>query len=734
MMKRLTPLAFALLVLGGLLTGALAGTSPAAEENASEASDPLKTEGESAEPGSDVFMTLPEVFVYAQKMQQDIRKVPTSIVNYSSQEIADAGIKDMADVFSRTPGLSELKGSRHSAGTILSMRGIISGNSDYANPSVGMFVDGAYVSGGYDSDLYDVESVEVLRGPQGTLFGGNSMAGVFLIRSRQPDFDWGGHLSTGYGSYNTFTLDSAVGGPITDRLAFRVAGLYRTTDGYFKNEVTDSDGEKGEDFNLRGQLLWKINSRWSVNLNLNGHKYNGNYSNLATTTQAADHPYKTYAPNDGHAKQDSFGQIFTVNYSGDDVAFTSITNHRRFNSDELVSINLNGYYDAFLNNSKFRTDAWTQEFRLSSPDADSRFTWLAGVYGSYEEQTTKSWNDQGLTTDWGGFPYTLARNNEGKVTVDAWNAAVFGQATLGLTDKLYASAGLRYDYVKKKLNSSFSQTDRYTYGGYPAGSSGINTAYDGVSKDWNTLLPKFSLEYRFTPDISTYATVSRGYKPGGFQPFNPQWAGLGYDPEYSWNYELGVKGRFFGDRLEANLAGFYIDTRDLQFNTLIEGGTVGSISNAGKGRSRGVELDLKAMVFDGLQLFASGAYTDAEMRDIDENVATGTFSGARVPYVPELKTTVGAQYSFDSGLFMRAENTYTSNYYVDAGNTIRQGGFSVTNLKLGYEKDGYSIIAYADNVFGKKYYVYGHVDSMANVQVVRLGAPRTVGVTLKYEF
>ena len=276
MMKRLTPLAFALLVLGGLLTGALAGTSPAAEENASEASGPLKTEGESAEPGSDVFMTLPEVFVYAQKMQQDIRKVPTSIVNYSSQEIADAGIKDMADVFSRTPGLSELKGSRHSAGTILSMRGIISGNSDYANPSVGMFVDGAYVSGGYDSDLYDVESVEVLRGPQGTLFGGNSMAGAFLIRSRQPDFDWSGHLSTGYGSYNTFTLDSAVGGPITDRLAFRVAGLYRTTDGYFKNEVTDSDGEKGEDFNLRGQLLWKINSRWSANLNLNGHKYNGN--------------------------------------------------------------------------------------------------------------------------------------------------------------------------------------------------------------------------------------------------------------------------------------------------------------------------------------------------------------------------------------------------------------------------------------------------------------------------
>ena len=676
---------------------------------------------------------LPAVTVYAQKIEQDIRKVPTSVVRYGEQEIADAGIVGMSDVFIRTPGLSQLKGSRHSAGTILSMRGIISGNSDYANPSIGVYMDGAPISGGYDSDLYDVESVEVLRGPQGTLFGGNSMAGAFLIRSKQPIFDWNGRMAAGYASHDTYTLEAAGGGPLSDRIAFRIAGLYRATDGYYKNEVTDTRGEGGEDFNLRGQVLFQIDDRWSANLNLNGHNYTGNYSNLATKKQADDHPYQTFAPGDGSTDQESFAQVLTVNYQGENLAFTSITNHRRFDSSEQVSMNFSGFYDEYDNSSIFRTDAWSQEFRFSSPDAEGRFTWVAGVFGSYEEQMTKSANDMGLTMESMGAPYSQVRTNKGKVDVDVWNAAVFGQATYGITDKLYASAGLRYDHVTKKMDSSFSQLDSATWDGMPMGSTLTESSYNDESKKSDVLLPKVALEYRFTPDLNTYVTVSRGYKPGGFQPFNPQQAGRAYDPEYSWNYEAGFKGRFFDNKLETNLAAFYIDTEDLQFNTMIENGTVGSLSNAGKSRSKGIEFEGKAVIAQGLEIFGSAAYVDAKIKEVGDNVV-GTYAGARVPFVPEFKATVGAQYTFDFGLYLRAENIFTGDYYVDPANKIRQKDFSITNLKVGYEMDDFKVYAYANNIFGEEYYTYGHTDSMAGVDVVRLGAPRVIGMMVEYSF
>lgn len=700
---------------------------------AAETVEGAEEEGANTAPRSERLTELPEIVVYSQKIAQDIRKVPTSVVNYSEKDIEDANITEMTDVFMRTPGLSQLKGSRHSPGTILSVRGVISGNSDYANPSVGTFVDGAYISGGYDADLFDVESVEVLRGPQGTLFGGNTLGGAFIVRSKQPTRDWTGRVAAGYGSYNTRTLDAAVGGPLSERLSFRVAGLYRATDGKYENSRNDSYGEGGEDYNYRGQMLFDITDQWSATLNLNGYRYKGNYANLATKQQADDHPYRNFADDDGSSTQDAFGQIFTVAYRGEHFDFTSITNHRRYDSDEEVDMNIAGFYDRFDNISRFRVDAWTQEFRFNSPDPEARFTWMGGLYGAYEEQSTTSRNDQGLTQMMFGAPYTINRRNLGQVDVDVWNAAVYGQASFGLTEKLFASAGLRYDHVTKKLDSKFHQVQSAMWGSMPQGTMYTDAKYRDVEKNFDAVLPKLALEYRITPEVNTYLSVSRGYKPGGFQPFNPQYAGIGYDSEYSWNYEAGLKGRFFEDKLQVNFAVFQIDTEDMQFNTMIEGGTVGSISNAGEVRSRGFEVDLKALPLPGLELFGSASYTDAEIRKVSENVY-GTHRGAQVPFVPEFKATVGAQYTFEFGLFLRAENIFSSNYYVDAANTIKQSDFSITNFKVGYEYDDFKVYTYANNVFGEEYYTYGHTDAMAGYDVVRLGSPRTFGVMVECNF
>lgn len=663
---------------------------------------------------------LSPVTVTAQKQSQDIIDVPISLSVFDDQTIKDAEIEDITDLTQRTPSFFQQKTGGRGHTTTLNMRGVTSANADFASPTVGVFVDGVSIGGGYDLDFFDVERVEILRGPQGTLYGSNTLGGAVNIISKRPEFRWSGEADLMVARFDTFQERAALGGPVNDKVAFRLTGTKLDSDGYITNTVRNEPGETRDDYSLRGQLLLEPNDRWSINLNLNGLEYDGRFASYAPVDQISGDHFKVTANEPGRAEQSAFGQILNASYSSDKFNVTSITGHRIWRSSELLDVDYTAD-DLAIDHSRKRNEQYTQELRISSPDdASERFRRLFGGYLAHEDQLT----GDDFTINPPLFGVVEPTTSSGEVDVEVQNHAVFGQATHGITERLLVTGGLRYDNVTKTLEAK-SATITPT----------ATTAGPRLTgkRDFDALLPKLATEYRWTPNINTYATVSRGYKPGGFQNFNFANADVSYNSEFSWNYEAGVKADLFDDRLRLNAAVFYIDIEDQQFATLVRP-NVTALSNIGKSHSQGFEIEATAVPVAGWEIFGSLGMTDAKVDELDAGTS-GTRVGARPPHVPRYTATVGSQYRFVSGAYIRAENNFVGSYYLDGNNRLEQDGFSLFSVKVGYEFENFDLYAYGSNLFNEKYLTRAFGGTLPGQGfVAREGEPLSVGMVLRAHF
>lgn len=656
-------------------------------------------------------IVLPTIKVSAQKRLEDPIKVPVSLQVFDEQEIEDANITDVEDLIERTPNFSQLKTGGRGHTTTLNMRGVTSSNTDTGNPTVGVFVDGVRIARGYDFDFYDVERVEILRGPQGTLYGGNSPAGVLNIVSKRPDFVWEGKADLTISNFDTFQERFAIGGPVwDDTVAFRVSGIKLNSDGYIDNQNFDTGAETRDDFNIKGQLLVTPTPDLDVLLNASGFNYTGTFGSYAPLGLLEDEPHTVYNGELGRAHKKGHSQILDVRYRGDGFDFASITGHRYFTSVEKIDVDYTIDNIAF-DRSNQSNDQYSQEFRLLSPeDQDDRFKWLAGVYLSHETQVT-------------GDIFTFGGSQSGSdVEVEQRNAAIFGQGTYGITDELFLTVGARYDYVKKELDQSDPTRPLL-----PAGSA---------SETFGAFLPKAAIEYRWTPDFNTYATVARGYKPGGFPVFNTgsRSATDSYDSEFTWNFEIGAKASLFDDRVQLAASAFYIDIDDQQLRTSTRPG-LAPVDNVSKSRSIGFELSASALVMPGLEVFGDFGFTDAEFTDIGDPAIVSTFNGARPAHVPKYEATLGAQYNGDSGLFARVSGTVVGPYYLNNDNTTKQDSFFLLDAKVGWEFEYFSIYGFAENLLDETYLTRSFGGTLPGQDDVgRQGAPRTFGVMFAAQF
>lgn len=649
-----------------------------------------------------------ELIVTAEKTEENILDVPISITAFSEEEIEDANLDSFDRVASNTPNFSFFSGGGQSGVvSTYTMRGL--SNSNFlSRDTVGFFVDGVpydYI-GFLDTNLIDVERIEVLRGPQNTLYGRNAQAGVVNVITSEPSDIFEGTLSTRYGSFDERKVTGAVSAPlIADTLFFRLSGRLEAREGYITNTFTDEVISDTSAENLRGKLLWQPSENWDIALNASYQDSDNGDPTLQFIGQS-----DLFAVNQdfvGFNRVNSNTQSLNITYENPQFQATAITT-RRYSSQEFATELDFSPVDLFIGVSDVNSTLWTQELRFQSPEQAEGIEWLVGAY--FENRL---FNVEADGTRFGtvgaqmqGLPPGVDRTS---AELDQTTFALFGQASYELIDKLTLTTGLRYD------TSNVDMDRRRNY--EVDGSSQVipfGQTFNDVETDSSALLPRFVLEYELSPSALLYGSITQGYKPAGLNFRAESDEVLVIGAERSWNYEIGVKTSWFDNRLSANAAVFYNSINDFQAGLPDARGFIADVANA-EVSILGAELELKAQPTEGLNLTAGFGFTDATFDEFFNPFTGQTLDGNRLPFAPEFTINVAAQYRAPWGLFARVGVRTLGSYFTEETNSIFQGTVTTVDATLGYEFDNSGIYLVANNIFDTRYLTSGLAVPVGNV-------------------
>ncbi len=656
------------------------------------------TAGDSKDP-----VDIDSITVTANKTEENAQEIPMSISVIDDVAILDRSIDTTEKLFQRMPNMHMTKmGPVGLSQNIASVRGISSFMT--GGDVFGFFVDDVFYPSA-DINLMDVERIEVLRGPQGTLYGKNTEAGVINIITRTPENLWSGGLSLSYDNYNTLETELFGGGALVkDKLFLRLAGRYMGSDGYFTNTV-DNDDEVDEKKNYDGRisLRYTPSEKLTADLKINLQKYDSNYSEFTTFDKTQDSDFDVSVNDPGHVDKDFSNVSLKVAFDMENVRLTSITT--ALNSDTTNGNDVDFTdSDLFLLKAGMDRKLYTQELRLNSRSAGA-WKWTTGVY------LFSSQDDQSIVYD--AIPYNVSAEQYGDT--DSTGAAVFGQVDYTIK-KWVVTAGLRYEYEQKDFDYQWK-------GGAMVGYTPCAGSSD---KDFDALLPKFALTYHVTDHFRPYASVSKGFKSGGFNLGSDP--GKAYDSEYTWNYELGFKSELAHNRVQLNAALFYINWEDLQVEQPSYPDYV--IDNAASATSKGLEIELILRPLTGLEVYGSLGYVDATF---DEYTKGGVnYSGKDIPNSPSHTYGLGATYRFLAHWMVNAELNGTGTIYYEADNEKSQDSYQIVDLKAGYEADSFDVYVWASNLFDQAYATRAF--EMNGQWWGRNGDPRTFGLTFRYRF
>lgn len=661
-------------------------------------------------------LQLETVTVTAQKKEENVQEVPISMDVFSEMEMEDARILDTPDMVRFCLNVSMME---RSCEHIVVIRGISPfRGTTYSN--AGFYVDDVSypLHYGQNIDFFDLERAEVLKGPQGTLYGRNTESGVINIITKQPDNQLSGKILAEYGDYNSFRSVANVSGPIVDdTLYLGGAFQYRSSDGYVENE-SNGDDRAADLSHLAGRatLRWTPSDPWDMSLiadimNADDH---GAETRFLTGPHETD-PHKIRRDTDAYLKQNWNSQIMRVKYDSDALRFLSVSGVLYQDLDKVNDCDMwDNPKDKKINPTQLKERQYSQEFRVSSQAGP--FEWLGGLYGFIEKSR---------------FNYKYEIISAGKTymnpitDVDSTGCAAFGEGTYTFMDNFHLTAGLRLDHEEMEGNLKDPVQ---------------NKAY-GKDLSYNEMLPKFSLSYDVSGDIMAYASASKGYLVGGYN-----WGLTGtletftYEPEYTWNYETGIKSSWLNDRLMANLSVFYISIDDKQVSELHPTIAMTTITNAAKAHSQGLELELTARPLHGLDLSAGFGYNEARfdrfMATVWNDAGTAQvkkdYKDNYLPYAPKYTYNLSAQYRSLNGLFARADLLGTGPFYGDAENEAEQKAYEILSLRVGYEWNDFDLSFWIENVFDAQYCTFLSPFQQSIVGID--GPPRTFGATFTWRY
>lgn len=584
--------------------------------------------------------------------------------------------------------------------------------------AVGFYVDGVphFESSAFNIDLSDIAAVNVFRGPQGTLYGRNTIAGIINVYTHNPLDYQRTRIKVGYGRYNDFIAQASNYAKISEKFGISTAASYHHNDGMFTNHFLNEKADKLNEGEGRIGLYWRPTTNWLLHLN-------------STLTYSEQNGYP-YAPYDivkdellpiSYNRNSTYRRLISstglnAQYENNHISFNSQTSYQFIKSHQGLDQDFTPQDVYFVDNS-YHQNMLSQELTLKSNDK-GRYQWIIGLFGMLLHSNQFAETSY-FTRDF-STPTTYKNPTAGY--------AIYHQSSYNIWRGLSTTVGLRFDYEHAK--TTYNQ-DKTTL------STGVTThAKDFVSSaSFRQFTPKFTLQYLTNKDNLYYISITRGYKPGGFNTIFKTDAERTYDPEYSWNYEVGTRLKFFNGRLTAEADLFYIDWRHMQTTYTVPG--VGNvIANAGHTDSKGFELSLAYHPIKSLQLNLNYGYTHARYLEYKKS-AREDFSGNRLPMVPNHTLSLNGTYTimpagwFDKIVFNTGLTGLGRIYWAD-DNIVRQNFYATLNAKVSLTKGIFTWEVWGKNLTATNYMAYGFKASQGNY--AQRGKPLTFGTAVSVSF
>ena len=679
------------------------------------------------------------IVVTAQKREQSLQEVPISIHTLDGEAIERGRVHGIEDLVARTPSL-EMNAFPH-VQPRLWIRGIGSiSRAAAGDPSVGVFFDEVYVSrpAGVAFDVFDLERIEVLRGPQGTLWGRNVVGGAIHLVTRKPGARPGGSLSATIGTFERLELAGAFDTRLGERVAMRWAGSMRRHDGYVDNTFTGSELFDEDTLSLRGHLQLTPTDRRRILLTVDATRdrplgparhikalEEGNPARALWRVTSGDLT-TVRSETDGFQKRDAGGLRLGIEDRVGGLALTSVTAYRGLDLhvlDDLDGGNPTTNPLNFLLEDVESASSLSQELRLAASSGRGP-AWVAGLY--YQRDDVERFNGLAVDSRQSGLPpgsFLLSDQFDQNNVTESY--ALFADATFTLSERWSLSTGLRTSHDAKDFSASTSGTANF-----------VSDEFYSVTADdsWTEPTGRLALAWRASETTSLFATVTRGFKAGGFQETPPtaESTVVPFAPEEAISYELGVRTLTSGGRLRANATAFLLDYSDLQIRQVVELNII--TLNAGKAEIRGLELEVSGRPHDRLDLGLSYAYLDAEFIELIEEGRD--LSGNRLPRTPEHDLTLSAGLSVPlsdrAALLFDAHYRHVSELFGDNDNNLLEvrAARDEVDARAALAWGDYEIALWGKNLTDERFEVQQATFFGATFAI--FSAPRTYGLTFRW--
>jgi iron complex outermembrane recepter protein len=673
-------------------------------------------------------ITLPPVTVTAQKEPADVQRLPVSVTVVPidwlqlGSSVSDAGLYSPNTYFSEFTA-RKLTNPR--------FRGI---GASPANPSITTFIDGVPMLNANASniELMDVEQVEFVRGPQSSLFGRNTLGGLINVASARPSLTrWSGQAAVPLGNFGTREIRANASGPLSSTVGFGASINHAQRDGFTTNDLTGNDLDYRDSTSGKAQLLWTPASKWETRFLFSAERArDGDYalSDLAGLQSNHHHTSRDF---EGNTDRDIVSGTVLTRREGARVVFATTTGFVRWKTFDATDLDYTPFPAVQRENDE-EAFQFTQEVRLASAAAApvrlgsrASLAWQAGAFlftQNYEQLAVNSYSPFVLSPL---VDFAIGETNP-DADLDDLGMSVYGQGTVTLHEKLDLVAGARFDHESKDalLNTSFSPMI-----------APPNTV--DASRTFSTVSPQFAAVYRFQPNASAYASASRGFKAGGFNPASPA-GSEAYDEEFAWHVEGGVKSSAMNGRVRLMAAAFWIDWQDLQLNVPNpQSPAQFYISNVGDASSKGFELEVNARAHRNVDVFGSFGYTHARFGD--NTTTTVDVSDNHIPNTPDYTATFGAHLTHEltpaATLYGHGEIVFYGAFKYDDANLAEQEAYSLANFRGGLRWKYLFGEAWIRNAFDSFYVPVAFAFPGAQSGFLgESGRPRTFGFTAGVRF
>ncbi len=688
-----------------------------------------------------------DIVVTALRRSDTLQNTPASITAFTAQTIEAAGIERPADFIALTPNVNLVE-TQNAGNAFVIIRGITQARN--SEPSVAVVVDGVQQvnPAQFNQELFDIEQIEVLKGPQGGLYGRNAIGGAIIITTKQPTDEFEGKFTVGIDNGFSYYLRGVASGPITDTLKFRIAGNWLDSNGFIPNPFLGEDADPVQDLGLRGTLLWTPTPGLSVDLrgSLSWLETQALYFNIVNDVNDVSLPVRVN--NAGQNDRDIYNVALRARYEGDGGSITSVTSY-----DKLTEI-LTG--DAFnflpipeslffflfgfdLNQSQFlEVESWSQDLRYESPTGRP-FEWSVGAYFV----GTKRYISTGNMVDTGNgvfpvyrTPSTNPLNPQATFLADAQDNfawAVYANANWEITDQIRLDGSLRYDEEKRENTTLTPPNFLPNVPGFPPGVTG--EVRKRTFSEWQ---PKVTLTWKPSDDVTLYGGWSRGFRSGGFNQ-----TGVGavaaangivgvndtFEAEVASTFEIGLKAQSPSRAVTFNAAAYSTETENSYFFVFLAANSTQNLGNVPKTKIQGFELETTWRPLDGLDLNAAFGFTDSEITDFPDP----TFEGNQAPLISRYTLNLGAQYRTDVaeglGLVARVDYRRIGRTWWDVENSTSRDPVDLVDARLGLNGEKWAITAFGSNIFDKRYNA-----EFSPGGFVFKARPRRYGIEATYRF